>query len=231
MFNINHNKKAKTLEIECADYKFFAKIHIDAGASLQELTLAGHEIIKPLSPLPYATTYASSILFPFANRIKDGHYKFQGEEFEFEINQKEENNALHGLVYDKTFDVLSIETEPETALVVLEYNETELSKGFPYKYRVQLEYRFTKDKLDLKMSVKNNDAKPFPFTLGWHPYFLSHNLSESSMEFSSTRKLELDDRNITVNTLETETKAPLKIGKQQFDDCWILNNDEVLIRT
>ncbi|MDO5981518.1 aldose 1-epimerase [Flavivirga spongiicola] len=231
MYKINHNKALNLLEVENSENKVYGKIHLNSGASLQELTLKGHAIIKDLSPLTYANTYASSILFPFANRIKDGVYTFNNKAFQFEINQKEENNALHGLVYNKTFQIINQETSNDSASILLEYNETELSIGFPYTYTIQLKYIFTSNNLSLNVSVKNTDSKAFPYTLGWHPYFLSDNLFNSSLDFNSTKKIVLGERNITTGVEDFELKDAFNIEDKPLDDCWILNSNEVTFNT
>ncbi|MDD7888246.1 aldose 1-epimerase [Flavivirga sp. 57AJ16] len=231
MYKINHDKALNILEIENSENKVYGKIHLSSGASLQELTLNGHGIIKDLSPLTYANTYASSILFPFANRIKDGIYSFNDKEFQFEINQKEENNALHGLVYNKTFQIIDQETHHDSASILLEYNETELPIGFPYTYTIQLKYIFTSNHLSLEVSVKNTDTKAFPFTLGWHPYFLSDNLFNSSLDFESTEKIVLGERNITTGVEDFELNKAFNIEDKQLDDCWILDSNEVTFNT
>jgi len=181
VYTIQHLKDLNILEIKNPDASVYGKLYLDLGASLQELTLNRHNIIQDLSPLDYATTYASSILFPFANRIKDGIYEFKGKTFQFEKNHTDEANALHGLVFNKTFDIVSQHTSADNASVTLQYIENSISKGFPYTYKVTLNYKFTKASLSLKMSVENTDVKPFPFTVGWHPYFSSANLFDSEL--------------------------------------------------
>ena len=231
MYKINHNKELNILEIENSESEVSGKIHLDSGASLQELTLKGHAIIKDLSPLTYANTYASSILFPFANRIKDGAYTFNDQDFQFEINLKEENNALHGLVYNKTFQIINQEISNDSASILLEYNETKLSIGFPYTYTIQLKYVFTSNDLSLNVSVRNTDSKAFPFTLGWHPYFLSDNLFNSSLDFNSSKKIVLGERNITTGVEDFELNDVFNIEDKQLDDCWILDANEVIFNT
>ncbi|WP_406684731.1 aldose 1-epimerase [Seonamhaeicola sp. MEBiC1930] len=231
MYSINQNKKLNTLEIENPNHQLYAKICLDKGACLFELTLSGHEIIKDLSPLDYANTYASSILFPFANRIKDGKYSFENKAYQFEINEPDNNNALHGLVFNKTFEIVNIKTNKDSASIKLEYNETNKCNAFPYTYNIQLEYIFSKENFDLNVTVKNTDIKKFPFTVGWHPYFVSNNLFDSSIEFNSSKKIVLDNRCITTGITDTATQEPIKIGNQQLDDCWILNSDKVVFKT
>ncbi|WP_242085666.1 aldose 1-epimerase [Aestuariivivens sediminis] len=231
MYQIIHHKELNHLEVEHPGLKNRAKIYLNDGASLQEFQLNGHAIIQDLSPLTYESTYASSILFPFANRVKDGVYAYAGKNFQLDINQVEENNALHGLVYNKTFNLVDCKTTSDTAHITLEYIETTASKGFPYTFSIQLEYIFGIDSLDLGVHIKNTDQTAFPFTIGWHPYFISDNLYESSIQFNSTQKIILGERNITTGVAETRTNLPLLIKGQQLDDCWRLNSDEVLFRT
>lgn len=231
MYNIKHNKDLNVLEIKNPSGNLYGKINLNEGASLQELTLNGTAIIQDLAPLPYSSTYASSILFPFANRIKDGAYTFNGNDYAFEINQVEENNALHGLVYNKTFDIVNQECNHDSASVTLQYIENNESIGFPYTYSIQLQYIFTKDKLSLKLSVTNTDSKTFPFTLGWHPYFISDNLHDSALRFDCTEKLVIGDRNITTGVENIEAVEALEIKDQKLDDCWILKSNKVIFNT
>ncbi|MDB2462719.1 aldose 1-epimerase [Algibacter sp.] len=231
MYQINHNTKLNILEVIDSKDHILGKIHLNDGASVQELTLNGHAIIQSLAPLPYDVSYASSILFPFANRIKDGVYNFNNTEYQFEINQKEENNALHGLVYNKTFQIIESNTNEDSASITLEYIEENESIGFPYAYKIQLKYTFTKTNLELSVSVKNTDTKAFPFTLGWHPYFISDNLHDSVLIFDASEKLIIGDRNITTGIEALKTFEFLKIENRKLDDCWILDSNNIEFKT
>lgn len=119
MYKINHNKGPNILEIENSESEVSGKIHLDSRASLQELTLKGHAIIKDLSPLTY----------------------------------------------------------------------------------------------------------------GWHPYFLSDNLFNSSLDFNSSKKIVLGERNITTGVEDFELNDVFNIEYKQLDDCWILDANEVIFNT
>ncbi|MDO6758885.1 aldose 1-epimerase [Tamlana sp. 2_MG-2023] len=231
MYKIKHNKELNILEFDNSDSKTYAKINLNEGASLQVFTFKGLEIIKDLAPLTYKDTYASAILFPFANRIKDGSYTFNDKPFQFNINQIEENNALHGLVYDKTFQILETNSDADSATVILEYTEEKESVGFPYSFSVTLKYTFNKNGLSLEFSAKNTSDKPFPFTLGWHPYFSCEDLHNSTLYFDSTKKLIIGDRNIGTGIENIEAVDGFQIKDQQLDDCWILNKGDVVYKT
>lgn len=231
MYQINHHPEAHILEIKNPSAHTHAKIHLNQGASLQELTLSGQELIKNMAPLRYENTYASSILFPFANRIKDGTYTFNNQDYQFEINQNEENNALHGLVYNKLFDIEETEVSEKEASVILKFSEKKTSPGFPYTYQITLKYTLSSNGLSLTFSVKNTSSETFPFTTGWHPYFVCDNLEESILQFNSTKKLIIGDRNIGTGIESIEPIENFKIGNQQLDDCWVLNSGNINFKT
>lgn len=231
MYNIHLDQQSNILSVDNIEKTVEAKIHLNQGASLQYLKLKSHAIIQYLAPLSYSNTYASSILFPFANRIEDGVYKFENEIFEFEKNLENEKNALHGLVFDKMFQLVCKEATENFAKVTLEYIENNPPKSFPFEYKIQLHYTFKKANCFLKMEVTNLSEKAFPFTLGWHPYFTSANLYTSEVVFSSNEKMVLNDRNITTGVTNSGNTKPLKLEGKQFDDCWKLEHDEVNFNT
>ena len=106
MFKIHKTSsgKGQTLQIISGCETTKANISLSNGGSLEQLVIGNEEIITNLSHLSYNHTYASSILFPFANRIKDGKYRYMDENYNLECNETAGNNALHGLVYDKSND-------------------------------------------------------------------------------------------------------------------------------
>ncbi|WP_299119394.1 aldose 1-epimerase [uncultured Winogradskyella sp.] len=233
MYKIEHIKDNQSDNIKLINTRnnSCAKIVLNDGASLQELCLNNTFIIEDLSPLKYKDTYASSILFPFANRIKDGTYTFNRKNYQFYINQKEENNALHGLVYNKTFKILDKNSSENEASIKLEYNEAKESKGFPYTYTIQLQYTLNENGLKLYVLVKNTDTKPFPFTLGWHPYFISDNLYDSTLTFDSDKKLILNEKMITTGIEDFKNNNNFEVKDKKLDDCFILNTNTIEFKT
>ena len=219
------------IEIEDSNKATYAKIHLNLGGSLQELMLLNQQLIKDLHPLTYNNTFASAILFPFANRIADGSYVYDNKTYQLEINQKEENNALHGLIYNKSFELINQKITPEKAEVVLRYEELEPNEGFPFTYSIDLQYILTKDCLDLNVTVKNTDTKKFPFTIGWHPYFISHNLFNSAVHFKSCKKFIFDKRNITQGIEEIAIDRTIFIENKTLDDCYDLDSNEIGFET
>ncbi|MDO6736477.1 aldose 1-epimerase [Wenyingzhuangia sp. 2_MG-2023] len=231
MYTINQTQENGLNYVQIVGANASAKICLDRGVALEELVLNQIPVIVDLNPLEYKDTYASSILFPFANRIKDGKYDYKGKTFQLDCNEANLNNALHGLVYDKLFTVKNSKTSENSASVILEYVETNKAVGFPYLFTVTVTYTLTQNGLALQLGVENNDVTSFPFTLGWHPYFLSDDLYNSSLIFSSNKSVEFDERMITKNIVEGEVAMPLEIKDKQLDNCYALDKSAVVFAT
>ena len=229
MFTIKkiHNKDNKVIEITDSISGTKAKIQLSYGASLDELIIRNIKVITNLCPLDYKKTYPSSILFPFANRINDGQFNFNGSNYNLQCNEKQLNNAIHGLVYNKAFLVDELKKFENHAEIKLYYEELNPPTGYPFKFRVELTYKLTNEFLSLKINVINLDDKKLPFTVGWHPYFNSVDLDKSKIKFSCIKKIKCNKNNISLGFEPFNSKMPLSLRKRRFDDAFVLEHPDV----
>ena len=91
------------IELTSSDGASKAQISLNQGGRLSNLVFEDTQVLADFDASTYKNNYASSILFPFVNRIKDGKYKFNNSKYTLNCNEVDKNNALHGLVYNKTF--------------------------------------------------------------------------------------------------------------------------------
>lgn len=218
------------IRLQNSDTFTTAIISLEQGGSLQELTLLGKNIIKELPGFNYKDSYASAVLFPFASRIENGKYTYKNTNFQLDCNEKG-LNALHGLVYNKKFEIAHKIKSRNYASVTIVYQELEESLGFPFKYNIHLTYTLTNDEISLSVTIKNTDVNPFPFTLGWHPYFLSYDLQNSSLSFKSDKKIVFDDNLITNKIEDYNGNHIFNIENKVLDDCFILNSNAIGFKT
>ncbi len=235
MYKVRHiQDKEQSLNyilLESFDSNSSAKLYPEFGGSLKELCLNNNSIINDVHPMTHETTYASAILFPFANRIKDGEYTFEQKKYQLNINKIEENNALHGLVYNKGFNVIKEDVSKDCASVTLGYTETKRVNGFPFYYSILLTYTLTQNTINLKVTLKNLDESSFPFTIGWHPYFYSSDLFNSCLNFESNRKILFDKRMIASNFENIENEDRFEIKDKKLDDCFVLSTNQIQFKT
>lgn len=229
MFEIKSIKTEVENVIELKDTltKTKARINLNYGACLESLFIQGTEIISNLILLDQKYPYPSSILFPFANRINKGEYDYEGYHYSLPCNEKSPNNAIHGLVYDKPFILCEMEALENFAEIKIIFEEMNPIASYPFQFRMQLCYKLTKDKLSFKINITNLGSKKLPFTLGWHPYFRSINLSKSYIKFSSTKKIKCNTNKITVAIEEFNSEMPLCLNNKAFDDAFILDDSSI----
>lgn len=224
------NKKGSFLELKSTDNKAMATIFLEEGGRLQELKFNDVFLIKDQENFDYTDSYASSILFPFTSRIENGVYSFQDKEYQFNLNEPGKN-ALHGLVYNQKFELISKEENSNFCAVTIAYKENKESEGFPYTYEIYATYTLYKNNISLALKIKNTDLKAYPFTLGWHPYFISDAISKSSLSFKSDKKIEFNESLVTKKVIDHKTEEVFKIEDKQLDDCFILNSDTIEFKT
>lgn len=232
MYQVNHidDKLLSNnyLEIDNSELGIYAKIDLNCGGSLQELTLSNYKLISSEN-LSYDKHFNSAILFPYVNRIQNGVYNFQNKAYQLFRNKSEEGHAIHGLVYNKTFTISSVKEEEGKLLVNLTYKETQPEIGFPYKYTLYITYTIQPNSLSLNVNVKNDDENTFPFAIGWHPYFVCDNLYNSTLVLNRNSKINFDaEFNYHIEDVKNTL---IKIENNEFDDCYRLMSNETRFET
>lgn len=114
----------------------------------------------------------SWIMAPFANRIKDGKYSFNGKEYHLKpIPPRTE--VIHGFTSYENFSIKHKTVEPEFAKVILECNSIRKGKyeGYPFDINIFVEYTLSEGSLNIKVTAENMGEEDAPFFTGWHPYF------------------------------------------------------------
>ncbi len=173
--------------------------------------------------------FKSAKLSPYVCRIKDGKYKFG--EGTFELKKYASNgNAMHGLLYDRTFSIANQWQNESEAAVVLEYLYDNQQEGFLFYYKCSVEYKLSVNNiLSVSTTITNLDNKLMPITDGWHPYFtLGDSINDYLVEFQSKTMLEFDDKLIpTGKQIPYETFGSLTLlGNTFFDNCFALDFTE-----
>ena len=70
----------------------------EAGATLRVLEYDGRPLIDGFAEDAMPTFGKGQVLMPWANRIGDGNYSFEGQSYQLPLSEPSRNNASHGLV-------------------------------------------------------------------------------------------------------------------------------------
>lgn len=201
------------------------RLGLQVGGHIQEV-MAANQDYQELFDKGRAI-FRNMKLSPFPNRIKDGQYTLNGEVYTCEINEKERQNALHGFVFNKKFEVVDHLMEKEQGCFSIEYDYDGHLGGYPFPFTLRIEYTLHESKgFFCKTVFTNNSGSDVPVGDGWHPYFSTGTpVDDLDLKLPNGQWLEVDDRMIPTGNTQPAQKftKPEKINGAHFDDCLELN--------
>jgi aldose 1-epimerase len=142
----------------------------EAGGAVASLAFRGRDALAPL-PLgadPNTSFCGAFVMAPWANRLDGGLLPVAGLEYRAPVNRPEDGTAIHGLARDRPWAVQG--AAPSRAVLAQEFDGADL--GLPWRYAARLEVRLDDGGAAVSLGIWNRAPLPFPFGLGWHPFFL-----------------------------------------------------------
>jgi aldose 1-epimerase len=206
------------------------------GASLHQFTVQtdkgavncidNYKDVQELE-LKLKNSYKSSKLSPFPCRIRNAKYTFQGQHFEFD-NKFPDGSAIHGLLYNRHFEITGKFFDDEKAYVQLEYRYDKEDQGFPFTYLCQVRYTLLPSNLlQIETTIINTDSVSIPMADGWHPYFtLGGNADDWQLKLNIKSMVEFDN-----DLIPTGRFIPNHLFKNQvslldieLDNCFVVDD-------
>lgn len=173
-----------------------------------------------------ASGFKSCKLSPFACRIKDARYSFEGVAYtpqKFLLGK----NAIHGLLYDAPFTVVRQYADNDGATVVLQHQYRGTEKGYPFWYDCIITYQLKpQNELRLHTEIINRHSSSIPVQDGWHPYFtLGKKIDLLELTLRSKEQVVFDKDVLPTgeNIPYTEFVEGKLLGSSFFDDCFLLD--------
>ncbi len=183
------------------------------GANLIDLKFKGQCVIDGFQTpdeLAKGAWGKSIILFPYPNRLRDGRYTFNGKTYQFDINNADTGNSIHGFSSNVKMDVVKSDFNENIGSIVCEFRHDGSHLAYPFKFTFQVQFTLSDSALNVNMAFTNNEKFEIPVGLGWHPYFkISERIEDTSLKMPETHFINIDDR-----MLPTGEKTPF----HEFDD-------------
>jgi aldose 1-epimerase len=207
----------------------------EKGALLNELVLR-HEsdTVYPLlqgypSPETLETLrgYRGCKLSPFPNRIHQGQYQYQDEAYQLHINRPQEQNSIHGFMYEIPFEVSRTLADARSGSLTLMSNYWGNKEGYPFPYRIEITYQLhSSEGFRCTTLIENIGSTSMPIGDGWHPYFTTGSpVDELMLKFEPVSQLEMDDERTQIKEMHAfkDFQKYQAIGDRNFDDCFELD--------
>ena len=207
---------SQILQLSSADGLWHAQIS-PVGASLVGLWHDDVEIVASPYDEPLRAL-AGAVMAPWPNRLEDGTWKLGNREFAAEINDTYGNNANHGLVFDKTFDVVN----HSDSLLRLQTKIFD-QRAYPFEILLTVTYALENDGLKISFEAVNHAAEAVPLAFGLHPYFVAD--ADSELELSARTWVKKDSRNLPTLSAPIDSSSAAKRGRNRIteldiDDCF-----------
>lgn len=175
-----------------------------------------------------ANSFKGSNLFPFPNRIDGGKYTYNGMEHQLLLNFPNEGNSIHGLLFDKKFEVLETFADDEQASIKLQFDTHGELTGYPWPFRIIMEYIFNSGTgLTIKSHFFNTANVKIPAGIGYHPYFkLDSKVNELFLEFPAKEFFQVNNRMLPTGetVIYNEFNKSKRINTTDFDSCFALDS-------
>lgn len=153
------------VRIESAGY--VAEI-ASVGATLRTLRRHDRDLIAGFPAEDLRPAMRGALLLPWPNRVADGAYEFEGQQYQLVMNEQDTRTAAHGLAAWSDFGVTSWSRDR----VVLTGHVVP-QPGYPWRLGVEVSFIVNEDGLTQEVTVVNECMHRAPVGIGGHPYLLA----------------------------------------------------------
>jgi aldose 1-epimerase len=115
-----------------------------------------------------------AIMVPFANRIDDARYLFDGEPYDLQPGVEGASRAArHGFVRGVDFTIAELSADAQGARVTFTTHAIRpgVHPGYPFAIDLSVTYVLGASGLTLEAVMRNVGTDAAPCFFGWHPYF------------------------------------------------------------
>lgn len=202
------------------------------GGCLTSMHIEDHEILdgyKTPEEVDFNRWGKSGLLYPFPNRLKDGTYEWNGQRYQFPLNDTEHQNALHGFGMQRPLVISETILEEDKAIIRMVYDYGGSLEYYPWPFHVELSYHmYAPDSFWFEIGIKNKADVDIPMGLGWHPYFhLTDNAASCELRLPVVEMIGIDAQMIPTGKRYTHEEFLYRkpIGSTVLDNCFAVSDE------
>jgi aldose 1-epimerase len=206
--------------LRCADAE---AVVVEVGGGLRTYRSSGREIVDGFGEREMAVNARGHVLAPWPNRLRDGRYRWNGEEHELPQSEPETANAIHGLVRYLPWSLVERSSDA-VRLEHLLYPQP----GYPFPLRLQISYDLSPHGLQVTTTATNEGDVPLPYGEGHHPYLAAGvglHVDDCTLVAPGATRLETDERALPTGSAAVagtpyDLRAGRRIGDLVIDSCF-----------
>jgi aldose 1-epimerase len=137
----------------------------EVGGVLRGYAAGDREILDGFGTDELSPGSAGQVLAPWPNRIRDGHYTFEGSAYQLPLTEPARHNAIHGLTNWVRWRL----ADQSADAVTLEY-DLPPQVGYPWSLMLRTSWSVSAGGLRCDQQVTNTSATNAPWGYSVHPY-------------------------------------------------------------
>lgn len=188
----------------------------DAGGRVASLAVGDRQLLLRKGPDPTAMSWGSFPMAPFAGRVREGRFEFDGNTYQLEVSLPP--HAIHGAAYTQPW---SVNDFGDTFVAMT----CGLEDHWPFGGAVSQRIELFADRIELSLALTADDLA-MPAQVGWHPWFVKPDVARIAFASMYLR----GDDGIPTGELVTPPAGP-------WDDCFVgplgpleLEYDDLIVR-
>lgn len=193
---------------------------VEVGGGIREYSVDGRDVLDPYPLNSMCDGAHGAPLVPWPNRLADGAYSFDGNDYQVAITEPDKHNAIHGLLRWRNWQ--AIEHQPDRVLMATRLHPL---KGYPFLLDVQIEYTVSKAGLTVATTATNRGETTCPYGSGQHPYLSpgAGTIDECDLQLSAESWIDTDNpRQLPTGTSATtgtpfDFSSAKRLGGQRLD--------------
>ena len=149
------------------------------GGAIARFAFRDVDVLRPVSDEARAAAnvrgYACYPLVPYSNRIANAAFTFDGRTHVLARNFGDHPHSIHGVGWQRPWRIVA--QEPASALLAFDHTiDSEAdTRAWPWPFRATQSFVLTPGvagaTLAERVTIVNSGVTPFPFGLGFHPFF------------------------------------------------------------
>lgn len=194
----------------------------EVAASLRVLSIGGVDLTEPHPAETLPPFGDGTVLVPWPNRVEDGVWIHEGVAQQLDLTEPDKQNALHGLLRDRPYTVVSQSSDSIT-LAATVYP----TRGFRFTLDTTVRYELVDDGIRVTHGVTNVGTTPAPYAVGTHPFLCIGGVPtyELTLSVAAGTRFETDARlnpirESSVDGTEYDLRAGRLVAGLHLDDAF-----------
>lgn len=163
---------------------------VEVGGGLRKYRAGRLDVVAGYGEHEMCSSGRGQLLMPWPNRIRDGHYEFDGAAHQLPLSEPALGNASHGLVRWANWQLLDRRDAELTVGIRLHPQP-----GWPGMLDLTTRYVLVAGGLEVTMAAHNAGTVRVPFGCGAHPYVAIGTTprAEVTLAIPGARRVVVDD--------------------------------------